>query len=449
MNVLDLFSGIGGFSLGLERAGMRTEAFCELDPYCRRVLAKHWPGVPIHDDIRQLDGSQYTGTVDVVCGGYPCQPFSTAGKQQGDADPRHLWPEMRRIIRECRPRWVVAENVRGHVRLGFDTVAAQLEDDGFTVWPVLVPACAVGAPHKRERLWIVANAQRFRHRGENHGREVRRPDAERPPGGSSRSGDGDREGASDGSDVADTGRGRCGEPPEGQVEQPGRAEAERPGQAVSYSGGEGLPQPEQAAVLRAGWWDEGRTASERGWWATEPDVGRVVARISARLDGSRLDGASANGGTAEILSALRQGVQQEALQWPVGGLGRVRTPQVLLAELCGYKGPSRQLGNVSLASQEAQKVILRGVWFEGQAACPSCRRAAAEQRGEQYPDTVRLLSQLLACDCGATWLDPAGTPSESSRVDRLRALGNAVVPQIPELIGRAILAYEREHGLAA
>lgn len=137
---------------------MRTVAFCEIEPYCRKVLAKHWPDVPVHTDIRQLDGSQYAGTVDLVCGGYPCQPFSTAGKQRGEEDPRHLWPEMHRVIREARPRWVVAENVRGHVSLGFDTVAAQLEDDGFTVWPFIVPACSLGAPHKRERLWIVAHA---------------------------------------------------------------------------------------------------------------------------------------------------------------------------------------------------------------------------------------------------------------------------------------------------
>jgi DNA (cytosine-5)-methyltransferase 1 len=183
MRLLDLFSGIGGFSLGLERAGMQTTAFCEIDPYCRKVLAKHWPGVKIHDDVKQLDGNQYAGAVDVICGGYPCQPFSAAGKQQGEKDPRHLWPEMRRIIREARPRWVIAENVRGHVSLGFDAVASQLEDDGFTVWPFLVPACAVGAPHRRDRLWIVAYASRpgrqqvsgspSCHEGANAGRQAK------------------------------------------------------------------------------------------------------------------------------------------------------------------------------------------------------------------------------------------------------------------------------------
>ncbi len=154
MQVLDLFSGIGGFSLGLERAGFETVAFCEIEPYCQAVLKKHWPDVPIYNDVRKLDGKEFRG-VDLVCGGYPCQPFSTAGKQKGSADERHLWPEMFRIIREARPRWVIAENVRGHVRLGFDEVALQLENDGFTVWPFIIPACAVDAPHRRERLWIV------------------------------------------------------------------------------------------------------------------------------------------------------------------------------------------------------------------------------------------------------------------------------------------------------
>lgn len=158
MNVLDLFSGIGGFSLGLERAGMRTVAFCELDPYCRKVLTTHWPGVPIHDDIRQLDGTRYTGAVDLVCGGYPCQGESNAGKKLGSEDHRWLAPEMCRVIRESRPSWVICENVRGHVRRGFDSVAAQLEVDGFTVWPFIIPACAVAAEHHRERLWIVAHS---------------------------------------------------------------------------------------------------------------------------------------------------------------------------------------------------------------------------------------------------------------------------------------------------
>jgi DNA (cytosine-5)-methyltransferase 1 len=157
MNVLDLFSGIGGFSLGLERAGFRTSAFCEIEPYCQSVLRKHWPNIPIHDDIRTFEPE--TGSADVVCGGYPCQPFSLAGKRAGEKDERHLWSEMLRIIRAVRPRWVICENVAAHVGRGFDTVADDLEQEGFAVWPFLIPACAIGSPQRRERLWIVAHTK--------------------------------------------------------------------------------------------------------------------------------------------------------------------------------------------------------------------------------------------------------------------------------------------------
>ena len=159
MKVLDLFSGIGGFSLGLEAAGMQTVAFCEREPFCQAVLKKHWPDVPCHNDITTLDGGYYAGRVDVVCGGYPCQPFSVAGKRLGHADERHLWPEMLRIIQGSKPRWVIAENVAGHIKLGFDEVASSLENEGFTVWPFVIPACAVDAPHKRDRLWIFGYSQ--------------------------------------------------------------------------------------------------------------------------------------------------------------------------------------------------------------------------------------------------------------------------------------------------
>lgn len=161
-NVLDLFSGIGGFSLGLGRAGMNTVAFCEIDRFCQQVLARHWPRVPIYDDIKQLTARRlyHDGipSIDLLCGGYPCQPFSIAGNRRGQADPRHLWPEMHRLIRELRPRWVVCENVAGHVELGLDTVLADLDFAGYAATPFIIPACAVGAPHRRDRVWIVAHA---------------------------------------------------------------------------------------------------------------------------------------------------------------------------------------------------------------------------------------------------------------------------------------------------
>jgi DNA (cytosine-5)-methyltransferase 1 len=174
MKVLDLFSGIGGFSLGLEWAGMETIAMCEKDKFCRQVLAKHWPDITIHEDIRDLDGKDYKGSIDVVCGGFPCQPFSVAGKQLGKADDRHLWPEMLRVIKESAPTWVIGENVSGFVGMALDDVCLDLEAEGYEVQSFVIPACAVEAHHKRDRCWIVAHANELRLEEHGH-RESTQP----------------------------------------------------------------------------------------------------------------------------------------------------------------------------------------------------------------------------------------------------------------------------------
>jgi DNA (cytosine-5)-methyltransferase 1 len=171
MKVLDLFSGIGGFSLGLEKAGMQTIAFCEKDTFCQEVLKKGWPHVPIHSDITELDGSDYNGAVELVCGGFPCQPFSVAGKRLGAEDDRSLWPEMLRIIREVAPRWVIGENVSGIISMELDKVLSDLEGEGYAVWTFIIPACAVDAHHRRDRVWFVAHSDSKRGRSGNPKRE--------------------------------------------------------------------------------------------------------------------------------------------------------------------------------------------------------------------------------------------------------------------------------------
>ncbi|MBT7443247.1 MAG: DNA cytosine methyltransferase [Methylococcales bacterium] len=162
MRVFDLFSGIGGFSLGLERAGMTTVGFCEIEKYPVSILRKHWPDVPIFNDIKRLDSHevlQQIGQVDLICGGFPCQPFSVAGKQRGETDDRHLWPYMLRLIAEIRPRWVIAENVAGFIPMGLDSVLSSLEAEGYETQSFVIPACAVGGIHRRNRVWIVAHTQ--------------------------------------------------------------------------------------------------------------------------------------------------------------------------------------------------------------------------------------------------------------------------------------------------
>lgn len=187
MKHLDLFSGIGGFALAAQWVwgdDHEVVAFCEKDEYCRQVLAKHWPDVPIVEDIRDVkatthahgdsesivpihdkEGSWELGErIDIVTGGFPCQPFSQAGKRDGRSDDRHLWPEMLRVIRLFTPRWVIAENVRGILSIEdgmvFEQVCLDLENSGYEVQPFVIPSVAVDAHHRRDRVWFVAHTER-------------------------------------------------------------------------------------------------------------------------------------------------------------------------------------------------------------------------------------------------------------------------------------------------
>ena len=171
---IDLFSGIGGFALACRWAGIETIAFCEIEKYAQRVLRKNFPGIRIFEDVRQFPATEFREPF-LLTGGYPCQPFSQAGKRRGAEDDRHLWPSMFGIIRTSRPTWILAENVAGHVTLGLDEVLADLESEGYAVQPIIVPACAVDAPHRRDRVWILGNAKKRRNGrlcGRNENREL-------------------------------------------------------------------------------------------------------------------------------------------------------------------------------------------------------------------------------------------------------------------------------------
>ena len=154
MRTLDLFAGIGGLSLAAEEAGMEIIAHCEIDPFCQSILQARWPDVELIADVREAHYEP--GQVEVVCGGFPCQDLSIAGKQAGLSGERSgLWYEMLRVVREAQPTWVVAENVRGAVNNALDEVCAGLGAAGYAVWPFVLPAAAVGAPHNRERLFVL------------------------------------------------------------------------------------------------------------------------------------------------------------------------------------------------------------------------------------------------------------------------------------------------------
>jgi len=262
VNVLDLFSGIGGFSLGLERAGMRTVAFCEIDPYCQCVLRRHWPDVPVYDDVRTLTrkilantycqrcretrrSEDWGGTCgcgpQVICGGFPCQDISVAGKGAGIAGERSgLWSEYARIIGEVRPRYVIVENVAALLGRGIERVLGDLAALGYNAEWHCIPASAVGAPHRRDRVWIVAHTRCLDSFG--WGGECGGPQAAGPCDRAARSGEHAR-------DVADTNGAGC-------LEQ-----------------WRGLPIRQELAAAECG-----------GWWQSEPDVGRVATGVPARVD---------------------------------------------------------------------------------------------------------------------------------------------------------------------
>ena len=250
LRVLDLFSGIGGFSLGLERTGgFRTVAFCEIEPYCRAVLKNHWPDVPCFEDVRKVTAAD-VGPVDVICGGYPCQPFSVAGKRMGAEDDRHLWPEYFRIVKELRPAWVFGENVAGHVNMGLDDVLSDLEGEGYATRAFVIPACAADAKHRRDRVWIVAHSEKLQRDGGDHngGRDcVRAPSV-------SESGN-----SGDAKNVARPSSGRCARPREPIQRRISAACVQ--GQAVD--------------ALSSGIGQE---------WCTEPNVGRVAYGVPSRVD---------------------------------------------------------------------------------------------------------------------------------------------------------------------
>ena len=247
---------------------MRVVAQCEIDDWCRAVLRKHWPGVRQFSDVRELRAQDVADLgIDLVCGGYPCQPESSAGLRLSERDPRFLWPEVARLLAELRPTWFVGENVRGHVSRGLDRVLGELEALGYTARPFLVSAQGVGAPHKRERVFVVAHTDGLRESGASGPRiEV---------------GDGARLCRPAVGDAEHGGR-------QGRLQKRRWPDAALPpSEAVSDARRAGLQTPQQPgepAQSILGPEEQWAAAAEHHWWATEPAVGRMAHGVPRRVD---------------------------------------------------------------------------------------------------------------------------------------------------------------------
>ena len=272
-----LFAGIGGFDLGFERAGMECAWQVEIDDYCSRVLAKHWPDVPRYGDVRDV-GEYNLEPVDLICGGFPCQPYSVAGKRRGAEDDRNLWPEFLRIVRELRPAWVVGENVPGIVPMYLDTVLADLEGEAYTCWTFNIPACAFDAPHRRERIFVVGYTEKL---GRDEGQ------AEKSGGykGSQESPRGSGGNVSNASSERERRLHlRPGRPQQATVDVDGS------GEDVSYPKLIRRGEMEQPVITGA----NGKGATNkianssftrgRTWWTVEPGICRVAHGVPSRVD---------------------------------------------------------------------------------------------------------------------------------------------------------------------
>jgi DNA (cytosine-5)-methyltransferase 1 len=303
LTVGSLFSGIGGFDLGLERAGMKVIWQSEIDQFASKVLKKHWPDVPNLGDITKVDWSKIERP-DVICGGYPCQPFSTAGKRGGTDDPRHLWPAMHNAICVLRPRYALMENVRGHLSLGFSRVLGDLAEIGYDAEWEVIPAAAVGAPHKRDRVFIVAypnNAGVGTHR-----RKVQRQKPSReqkrqiiPRHVFSRRS----------SEMADTNSRRCQEC-QSEIKSISGFSCRCKRKFVANADSEFLGQYGSSGDVanesrqRHDQRERQKTNDIGQWWEVEPNVGRVANGVSDRVDRLRGLGNAIVPQVAELVGAL-------------------------------------------------------------------------------------------------------------------------------------------------
>ena len=490
LRTLDLFSGIGGFSLGLDSTGyFETVAFCEIEEFPCKVLNKHWPDVPIYKDVRELsyeklqaDGLISGGRgIDVICGGYPCQPFSVAGRQKGEEDPRHLWPEYFRLVRELRPSYVIGENVGGHLRLGLDSVLEDLDSENYTVRCFSVEAASLGAPHRRERIFWIADGNP---NGKND--DQKQKIQERASAKSYGTCD----------DFSDTqfkgleGRSRDnrggGREVLSGIEDDGHSVRRQVRRTGGEDGGAAADDVSDTQGERRGGRNRGGRRAEQWELLKKEQEGRTLGREVERC--SELPGQEGEGATTDVADAIgkqnnRKRKPNEPGRDPVGRHSEtaqrkeretgadsfdrlsadVADTHVEGLEVGGFErknastelqasereGDSRSQDDVNTESNDAQAGRFEqrvSSEAEGSGETNWSSWGGAHEQEEQRRETA-FESYLGGGNDGVSaWLDgswergiPRVAPTNKLRVPRLKALGNAVLPQLVYMVGMTIV----------
>ena len=387
-------------------------SFVEIDKFCQKVLAKHWPDVPIQSDIKEY---KHDGTnIHLITGGFPCQPFSCAGKRRGAEDDRALWPEMLRIISECRPRWVIGENVAGIINMELDTVLAKLENEGYTTETFIIPACAVDAPHRRDRVWIVGHAtgDGFQNgRGTQMGQSGTESESKRP--------DSKRCGIQ-GQDVADT----------------ESINLRRDSEQINGGG-----QVSGQNKIRGYGGCSGKLETRK--WLPESNVGRVVARLSPNMDGGGLDG-------NKILQALWDSYGKATMEKRDFRLNLEKEKilqQQMLRTLDGKQTNSQENEWEKNSTTENQGRCLSEMQFKEECSETPQRQQPEQQRSEKSDGPLPEMPYQGTHEIwnlGDRWVEEPNigrvATGVKNRVDRLKSLGNAIVPQVVVPIMQAIKA---------
>lgn len=439
-------------------SGFATVAFCEIEPFPRKVLAKHWPEVPQYDDVRTLTAERLAAdgiAVDVITGGFPCQDISFAGLGAGLAGERSgLFYEVARLVGELGPRYVILENVGALLSRGLDAVLGTLASLGYDAEWHCIPAAHLGAPHRRDRVWIVAYAKSgtIGHVCKDHWA----PSGKIHPFGDTGCACGGydklkhREALANPSLLQRNGSEIHGEYSEGEVSELGTGSGSVNVANTNSAGLEGRAQSGNAGEV--GPWVQQfiERCPDRNWagWRTEPNVGGGPDGFPAFLDRYVGRGLSYEESQREIqtLRHLWTTHVSQTLRRTIGGLDRLQQAEVLFAFVREYEAGTDE-ARILVAGEEASETFLRSLRRRGEVASAPHRPISGKQRSGEHPDAVQVLPRLLALDgaphwAGSGWEDatPRVTNGVPDRAHRLKSLGNAIVPQIPELIGNAILA---------
>jgi DNA (cytosine-5)-methyltransferase 1 len=432
-----LFSGIGGFEYAAQAMGWENVFHCEINPFGQQVLKHHYPKSISYDDITKTDFSIHAGQIDIITGGFPCQPYSQAGKRLGKEDDRHLWPEMLRVIRQVQPRWVVGENVFGLINwndgLVFDEVQADLEAEGYEVQPYVLPAVAVNAPHRRDRVWFVAYAK-------GYGR------------------DGGRHKQWQNTAINKRSFQQCEEQGRNEI----RKQFKRPCKNIT------TPNSDSNGLNQRNSNDEVKSSQRRQYAQRDVESSNIIERTTGNWSDFptqspirlRDDGFSRilyRYLTKEVLNEISktskknriknlpkvwERVQSEEVWEKIRGLYSLESKDVLFQTMQLYSTRKERQSELSSFSKEFSRDLLRILQKHSEFGRTPQGQELEKQREEKYPDTMSFLPHEVALASKA--FEKALIRFDNWwRNESIKAYGNAIVPQVAIQIFKAIEQYEQ------